>query len=146
MDKETNQTATNPYDTISDKMGEHNTDTAVTNTQPNVSPGDLYTKPNKPKKNGNNAQDSQNASDYACVYGHVTGDLDENGTKGSGNEELDYIEIDHRGTGEATRDVGPQPQSETVTYAEVQPKTTTADTTPQVGDTDVSMVENDLYT
>ena len=118
------------------------TNTPPSDTPQTASVDDLYSKPNKLKKLD---QKSQNASDYACVYGHVTGDLVDNGTTGSGNEELDYIEIDHKGTDGATRDVGPQPESETVTYAEIQPKTTSADTTAQDGDTDMTMVENDLY-
>ena len=167
IDKMSVQPAANLYVTMSDDTPEQpddnyaycrtNTVTAVppagcvvveANTPPNNTPqtasvDDLYSKPNKLKKPDKKPQD---ASDYACVYGHVNGDIVDNGTTGSGNGELDYIEIDHKGTEGAMRDVGPQPQSETVIYAEVKPKTTTADSTPQVGDTDVSMVENDLYT
>ena len=159
MDKEPVHPAKNLSDVTRDVKGEspdgtqvnpHSNGTTVTSpgdTTPNVSLEDLYAKPNKQKKLHKNVQDSQNASDYACVYGHVKAEPvdDHAGMTGSGNEELDYIEIDHRGTDGATRDLGPQLQSETVTYAEIQPKTTSADTTPQDGDTDVSMVENDIY-
>ena len=159
MNKEPVQSAKHLSDVTRDVKAEspdglqvnpHSSGTTVTSpddTTPNVSLEDLYTKPNKQKKLHKNVQDSQNASDYACVYGHVKAELmDEHaGMTGSGNEELDYIEIDHRGTEGATRDVGPQPESETVTYAEIQPKTTSADTTPQDDDTDTTMVENVIY-
>ena len=115
-------------------------------TIPTVSLDDLYNKPNKQRKLH---QDSQNSSDYACVYEHVTAGPMDDGMTGSGNEELNYVEIDHRGVEGATRDEGSHPKSDGVTYAEIQPKTTSPDTTPldgdPPGDTDISMVENDLY-
>ncbi|KAI0242817.1 hypothetical protein LSAT2_011032 [Lamellibrachia satsuma] len=121
-------------------------DAANMKSQPNVSLDDLYSKPNKQIKF---EKDSQNASDYACVYEHVKGELMDDGTTGSGNEELNYVEIDHSGVEGAMGNGGSHPESEGITYAEIQPKTTSSDTTPLDGDTpgdmDMSMVENDLY-
>ena len=167
MNKDSTQPAPRPYEVISDKRGQSddtNTychingmtalppgvakpmDAVNTKSQPIVSLDDLYSKPNKQRKFG---KDSQNASDYACVYGHVTAGPMDDGMTGSGNEELNYVEIDHSGVEGATRDEGSHPESEGVTYAEIQPKTTSSDTTPLDGDTpggmDMSMVENDLY-
>ena len=164
MNKDSAQPAPRPYEVISDKKKGQSDDTytychinGITalppgdtkpmdavdmKSQPNVSLDDLYSKPNKQRKVD---KDSHNASDYACVYGHVTAGPMDDGTTSSGNEELNYVEIDHSGVEGATRNEGSHLESEGVTYAEIQPKITNPDTTPLDGDMDMSMVENDLY-
>ena len=168
MTKDSAQPAPRPYEVIPDTKTGQSDDTYTychinvmtaltpgvtkhmddvdTKSQPNILLNDLYSKPNKQRKLD---KDSQNASDYACVYGHVTAGPMDDGTTGSGNEELNYVEIDHSGVEGATRDEDSHPKSEGVTYAEIQPKTTSSDTTPldgdPPGDTDMYLVENDLY-
>ena len=157
MDKESVQPARNLCDTAAGRRAEPpdgarvnhcNGKTVVSPgvTIPTVSLDDLYSKPNKQRKLH---QNSQNASDYACVYGHVKAEPKDDGTTSSGNEELNYVVIDHSGVEGAMRDEDSHPESEGITYAEIQPKTTSPDKTLHDGDTpgdmDMSMVENDLY-
>ena len=164
MNKDSAQPAPHPYEVISDNKRGQSDDTNTychingmtalppgvakpmyavdMKSQPNVSLDDLYSKPNKQRKVD---KDSHNASDYACVYGHVTAGPMDDGMTSSGNEELNYVEIDHSGMEGATRNEGSHPESEGVTYAEIQPKIINPDTSPLDGDMDMSMVENDLY-
>ena len=123
-------------------------------TSPDVSLDELYNQPNKQRKPATVSQD------YEYVYGHGAaggnGAAEEAGGNGGaeegesrvGNQDLDYTDIDHSVTPDL-RSAEITPRSEGVIYAEIQRKDT--DTDHQVdsgetpGDSDMVMVENELY-
>ena len=116
-------------------------------TSPGASLDELYSKPNKQRKPANVSQD------YEYVYGHGAAGGNRGareGVSGDGNQDLDYVDIDHSVTPDP-RSVGLNPGSPGVIYAEIQRKRKDTDTVQQVdngetpGDSDMMMVENDIY-
>ena len=122
-------------------------------TSPDVSL-ELYNQPNKQRKHATVSQD------YEYVYGHRAAGGKrgaqeaggnggaEDGESGVGNQDLDYVDIDHSATPDP-RSIEVTPRSEEVIYAELQRKDTDTDhevdsgETP--GDSDMAMIENELY-
>ena len=109
---------------------------------------ELYSKPNKQSKPGNDSED------YDYVWsaggsggdGRIGGKREEGGKLNARNQDLEYVDIDHSGNPDK-RPQGINPSSPGVTYTEVQRKTDAA-TDQQVetpGDSDMQMVENELY-
>lgn len=121
---------------------------------PKLSPGELNRKPNE--------------NNYVYVYGHMVagsgGVVD--GAPGSGNHDVMYAEIDDSGVDEDTEYVGSDLKSEGVTYSEINetcdtmgtletknsgedPGDTVGNTVEKPGDiledSDMTMIENDLY-
>ena len=123
-------------------------------TSPDVSLDELYNQPNKQRKP---APVSQH---YEYVYGHGAaggkrGAEEAGGNGGAeeeesgvGNQDLDYVDIDHSATPDP-RSAEVTPKSEGLIYAEVQQKDTDTDQQVDSGETpggsDMVMVENELY-
>ena len=115
---------------------------------------ELYNQPNKQRKPATVSQH------YEYVYGHGAaggnGEAEEaggnggaeEGESGVGNQDLDYVDIDHRVTPDP-RSIEVTPRSERVIYAELQHQgTNTAhqvDSGKTPGDSNMVMVENELY-
>ena len=109
---------------------------------------ELYSKPNTQSKPGNDSEDY----DYVWTAGGSGGAEGSGGAGGIGgetnvrNQDLDYVDIDHSGNPDK-RSQGINPSSPGVTYIEVQHKKDAA-TDQQVetpGNSDMQMVENELY-
>ena len=123
-------------------------------TPSDVALDELYSKTNKQSKPGNDSEDY----DYVWTAGEsggaggsggderIGGKREEEGILNARNQDLEYVDIDHSGNPDK-RSQGINPSSPGVTYAEVQRKKDAA-TDQQVetpGDSDMQMVENELY-